>query len=55
LRLTVGWLARKRRAAPVKLRVSATATNVLHKSQSMEHVPGGTIPMFKSGKPSVQD
>src|SRR5437667_1376700 len=35
LRPTVGWLERNRRAAAAKLRVSATATKVLHRSQSI--------------------
>src|SRR6185312_1416762 len=35
LRPTVGWLERNRRAAAAKLPVSATATKVLHRSQSI--------------------
>ena len=51
LRPTVGWLMRSRRAAPARLRVSATATNVLQSSQSMRRPPA---PVFNSGQSAVQ-
>ena len=41
---TVGWLERNCRAAAAKLRVSATATKVLQRSQSIGPSPGD--PMF---------
>jgi hypothetical protein len=39
LRPTVGWLERNCRAAAAKLPVSATATKVLHRSQSIGPSP----------------